>query len=329
MTKNSRRRYAWGAFLGLVFLLLALLYFPWSSLPRRKKTPPPAPRCEMTLELARRQWHVGEAPWYLLTVKNSGKQEFILDRFMFNQADLSRNSDYRAQPGGIQRGEGIYFEIRRPDGSVMTPDFLGWGFHGEFHFWANADTERKPPNFTEERMFKPGGTFTATPTIVKPIEAPAPGRLGDMRFYLKKGSHEEHKGAEDLLAVNKEERQITGLIGEVDLNPKVLYPGYRVLEGYSFSRPGIYRMKVIYDHCVSLPWSSAEDQIQEEAEDNKLQLPYKELPTAYKETVRKEWLSKSPQQLEKLKKERTETEEYNKLEAFHCESNEVDLEVAP
>ncbi|MDD5628712.1 MAG: hypothetical protein PHU21_06585 [Elusimicrobia bacterium] len=299
----------------LGFLLIAIV-----SPSGCRKPPEPKEPFVLNLQLARRTWHVGESPWYLLQAKNVGHKRRFLDPFWYDQAKLDDNSDYRAVYG--VKGHETYFEIRRPDGRVMTPDCMAaWGMHKEFRFWANAEGDPKA------WPLKPGQTMAATASIVAPVKMQRRNVMGpaDARIPPNATPAERESYAE-LWKQYKGELSEGGRANDYSLEPKVLYPGYRILECYFFSKPGIYRMKAVMDETHRPTPLSAEEEIQ----DKRKNLFRSEPPEAIQKEIREKWANMSLQQMEQRKKRRALEDKWAREDpGFYVESNVVEVEVAP
>lgn len=284
-----------------------------------RKPPEPEKPFILNLQLARRTWHVGESPWYLLQAKNVGYQKRFLDPFWYDQTKLDDNSDYRAVHG--VKGNDTYFEITRPDGKVMTPDCMAaWGMHKEFQFWTNAKGD---PNAWP---LKPGQTMAATPSVVAPVGMERRNGTGPADARVPpNATPAERKSYAELWKQYQSELADDGRANDYTLDPKVLYPGYRILECYFFSRPGIYRMKAIMDETHDpMPLSADEDL--EQSQKRLGRPPAKK----FEEFIRKQWAAKTPQELEQKKKFRALGDKWRRGDPeFYVESSPVEIEVLP
>jgi hypothetical protein len=277
----------------------------------------------LTLQLAKREWRVGESPWYLLQAENVGSKERFLDPFWYDQSNF--HADYRSKSG--ISGRDTYFEIVDPRGKVIVPECMDdWGMHGEFRFWANAEPDPK------SIPLKPGKTFAATPTVVAPVrrQADRQGAAGpaDARIPSDAGP-EERKAYAQLWEQYKKELEQLGRANDFTLNPKVLYPGYRVLECYDLSRPGVYRMKAIMDKSRTPTPRSAEEDLALSAK--RLGRP---VGKRMEEYIRRGWAAKTPQELEQMRNERARDDQLARehpetLPDFVLESNTVEIEMVP
>jgi hypothetical protein len=274
----------------------------------------------LTLQLAKREWRAGESPWYLLQAKNVSRKSLFLDPFWYDQSNF--HADCRSKSG--ISGRDTYFEIVDPRGKVIVPECMDdWGMHGEFRFWANAEPDPK------SIPLKPGKTFAATPTVVAPVrrQADRQGAAGPVDARgPSDASPEAREAYAELWTQYKKELEQSGRVNNFTLNPKVLYPGYRVLECYGLSRPGTYRMKAIMDKTYRPTPLSGE----EELEDKRKNLFLGGTPEAVKNDIRAKWAAMSPQQLEQRRKKRALEEKWNRESpGFYIESNTVEIEVAP
>lgn len=157
---------------------------------------------ELRLTLAKRQWRIGEKPWYLLQIKNVGcKTVWVKDPFWKDQDYLFKNhweAVDLSEPGGRRvTKQRTYFEVVFPQKSIDVfgkdiecPSSDMWGFHGEFKFWTNdcgggqqckvrriicgpdilePGKERCRADDNMALEIKPGETLTATPSMVRPV----------------------------------------------------------------------------------------------------------------------------------------------------------------
>ncbi|MBI5884341.1 MAG: hypothetical protein HZB91_14695, partial [Elusimicrobia bacterium] len=137
---------------------------------------------ELSLKLAKRQWRLGEHPWYLLQIKNVGcKTVLITDPFWVDQDYLIQNYDARPSPfgpnGWLITKQRTFFELTDPKGVELHSGRPSWGFHGEHKFWTNdcGDGKECKTGDHPRLELKPGETLTATPSMVLPIQPPDKG----------------------------------------------------------------------------------------------------------------------------------------------------------
>jgi hypothetical protein len=201
---------------------------------------------EMHLSLSKRQFKAGEFLWYKIELKNVGRKSVrIQDPFWRRQSVLFEWGTHSQ----------THFEITGPDGKPVGPLRLPWGYHGELHFWSNdcGGGQFCPRELTNIAL-KGGQTLTATPSMVRPIRPRNPDALddpGDPRALpaIPPGLSKEQAAA--LPAKWKTTVEQSGwLMGDPTFrpDPKELPPprDYRVLDGYIFDTPGVYKMKAVY-----------------------------------------------------------------------------------
>ena len=286
---------------------------------------------QLTLQLARRQWHVGEQPWYLLQMKNVGGKPFVIhDPFWESQVFLAGNCENRRQ---------TYFEVLSPGGKVINPTFwVDWGFHGEFNFWAN-DCEGgicDPSQFRNDVAWiqvKPGQTLTATPSVVAPYRKK--GRAaGPADARLQPGMTKEEIVAIKGLWKSKEEylwefARVKPYRFGPEMPPETI-SGFRILEGFHFRGPGIYRVRVIYDNRGWLRAVSEQEDIEQDKERLRRELAKEEL-----DLISYQWRNMKPEEKRERREARQKDEEARESRrkdgrpAFFVESNEVELEIVP
>ncbi|MBI4677173.1 MAG: hypothetical protein HY748_06285 [Elusimicrobia bacterium] len=306
-------------------------------IPLAQKTclkPQPRPFLQLTLDLARRQWHVGEKPWYLLRIKNLGYREvFIMDGFWINQAFICDN---------FQDKKRTYFEITGPDGKLLKPNcWLEWGQHGEFNLWANdcggelcnsMGGQRGPTGMT----VKPGETYTATPSVVAPLKDEEGWGLRDARIRPDSTSA-EIASAKELWKLQEQYQKEFGGVKRYQfdpMKPPQTVAGFRILDGFFIRKPGIHRMKAVYDSLRGLGPLSADEEI-EQLRQTLGHEPFDKM----KQEVRKEWGAMKAEDLEKRRKWRAEAERcdrdgfeddrFSDSPCVRVESNTVEIEVVP
>ncbi|MBI4677099.1 MAG: hypothetical protein HY748_05900 [Elusimicrobia bacterium] len=296
----------------------------------------PEGKLQLTLQLARRQWHVGEAPWYLLQMKNvGGKQLKIFDAFWVDQRFLNENSS---------RKRLTRFEIINPDGKTLEPNFrLEWGYHNEFRFWAN-DCGGSPCEFKDRKegvdvlKIEPGKTLTANPTIVAPLRKRGERwGLGDAR--IKPGAtSEEISSIKKLWRLRGKYYQEFAGGKPYQLDPEKplqTVAGFRVLEGYFFGKPGIYRMRAIYDTRSWFTPITEQEEVAQQRDEKRRELSASELGE-----ISKKWRSMTPRDLRQRRNDRMEEQGHSKwnraiikdddiFKEWFVESNPVEIEVVP
>jgi hypothetical protein len=298
------------------------------------RKPQPKPFLQLTLEVARRQWHVGEKPWYLLRIKNLGyRKVFIRDGFWINQALICHNFDEK---------EGTYFEITGPDGKLLRPNcWLEFGQHGEFDLWANdcgdelcnsMGGQRGPTGMTVE----PGATYTATPSVVAPLrDERRSASLLDARIKPDSTSA-EIASIKELWKLQEQYQERFGGVKRYQfdpMKPPQTVAGFRILEGFFLRKPGIYRMKVVYDSLEIPAALSAEEEIE-----NLRRRHGREPVEETKQSIIKEWNSMAPDELEQRRKWRVNDDQCNRdgfldergsliSVCVRLESNTVEIEV--
>lgn len=212
----------------------------WHSLPERK------PVLELQLKLARREWYVGQSPWYLLTMKNVGDAPvMIFDPAWFFQSKMIENGEKEFE---------TYFEVTGPDGKELRLPFAPWGIHGELAFWGNDCGGGRLCESYLPPTLKPGDAITATPSMERPVRRDSDTLDGyDMRAipYAPDGwpadkvkkLKQDWKAAVDSIWLMGNPRLKTNAAAA----RAALLRGYRILEGYDFKHPGIYRIRAVYN----------------------------------------------------------------------------------
>lgn len=235
---------------------------------------------ELRLTLAKTKIESGEYLWYRLEATNVGRKPLLLQGEFWHDQNVLENWTSRRP---------IRIEIFGPDGEEEPMRKRPWGYHGESKFWANdcgggrpcegfVTPLRKGPwpwsGTYLSRPFKelaPGETWAATPSMVAPIRPKNPDHLDDPGDARALPSIPKDWSPQKVAAMRKwwkEEVERSGyLVGDPGFkgDPKSRPIGFRVLDLYSFSRPGKYRMRIIYS-----PFGYAEKPVAREMTQNEI-----------------------------------------------------------
>ena len=304
---------------------------------------------QLTLSLARTQWRIGEPLWYRLEMKNVGGQPMCvggwLNNFWVDQMALEDN--YRKK-------RGTYLKVLDSAGKEVPLTFY-WGMHGEFRFWTDG-TFKHPPKTPQGLIYRglntiadhlhpvfflmgfadllqsfrretyhcaielmPGQSVTASESIVAPIRMNGQHiGLSDARIPPT-ATKAERDAYEKLWKIQAQDLGVPYDRFDPYHQPKPI-PDHRILEGINCKKPGKYRIVAVYDTFKELLPISAEETLKFYGIDPSGKYGI--------ETIR-EWQEKTPGDLDQLRQERLETEEFNKNKAVHLESNAVEFEIAP
>lgn len=207
---------------------------------------------ELHLTLGKQKIKAGEYLWYLLELKNVGRKPLrIGDPFWCWQAALTHNQ-------GDTR-----LEVIGPDGRRVPHRNQPYGFNLEHAFWDNECGEDKPcacegSKLSPRRPLGPGETLAASPSLVAPVRPrfrDVMGDPGDMRQlppFLEERVPKERLGETRRKWKEDIERDVGYLLGDPGFKPDpkeaaVERPkGYRVLDVYTFTMPGSYRMRFVF-----------------------------------------------------------------------------------
>lgn len=206
--------------------------------------PQPERPIEIKLALAKPGIQAGEYLWYRVEMKNVGRKPIpVEDSFWCRQ-------EYFGQ---------TQVEIIGPDGEKVFARRLPWGRHLEHKFWTNdfggdglCAQESRPPT----RPLRGGETWVATPSKVSAVRPRDPHVLfdpGDARALPETPKGWSPQQIEEL---RKNWKATVEQSGYLYGDPTFLstsaasaverLQGYRVLDVYSFDKPGKYRMRMVY-----------------------------------------------------------------------------------
>lgn len=328
------------------------------SLVSCSKAPPPEQPLKLTLELARPAIKAGERVWYRLQMTNLGSEPVAIDdEFWLDQSLLDHNTnsvgsgtylkvygpDGKLRRPGFEFDWGMHGEFRfwendRDQGPPKNPPYLAerivqffwnitpvWLHYTDSFSWLYLKVERKTRRSRVEIL--PGQTVTAAPSKVAPIRRPDPRTLGveDARIHpdVPPGQRKDYE------ALLKLQKDFVEGWGHPDIvldpeKPHVLpHPGFRILEGYFFRRPGVYRIQAVHDTRTPLPPMNAEEDIEHHRRRHWMTISPED-----EKYYRGEWAKKSPEKIGRIMAERNGILREDKNRQF-VESDVVLLEVHP
>ncbi len=353
-----------GLLAGLQLFTAGLKLIADLSLRHAAAHPLPEKPIALTLQLPKRKWKRGEELWYLLKVRNISPRTIGLNDSFWVDKDADQNCwtslsvtgpDGKAvslSPFWGYHGEYRFWEDASPPGPRPKlrwwwEDVLKWGTQQFYRAGMPGRILAKWPESWSASLtvafgkktgmgaveLGPGQEYIATPSEPAPYRDSDSGGLRDARISPH-STPAEAAALRRLASIYSREGEVMGGgAGSVDpFGPqKSLFPGYRILDGRSFWKPGVYRMKATYFHPMFLPLISAEEEIrslENSAEGRSLN------PESRRKIIEK-WRGLPPKEHEKIRKDRHQEEWDDKRfhwdpessKSYLVESNEIEFEV--
>lgn len=199
---------------------------------------------EIKLVLAKPRMQAGEYLWYRVEMKNIGRKPIPVEDPFWCRQEYFGQTDV---------------EIIGPDGEKVFARRMPWGRHHEHKFWTNdfggdglCTQESRPPT----RPLRGGETWVATPSKVsdvRPLNPHVRFDPGDARALSETPKGWSPQQIEELKKKWKDTVEQSGyLYGDPTFlstsaaSAVERLHGYRVLDVYSFDKPGKYRMRIVY-----------------------------------------------------------------------------------